>query len=308
MRGTLYLVLTGIFLGTIGIFVKLIGANVSPFLLTIFRASLAGLMIILFIMFTRKLKTLKTLEIKKKNLLYFLIAGFFGVTIGFGFFMKSFSYVPVANVVILVHIYPVFTAVLSWAFIKEKITRWELLALALVLVGVWSIYGSEMNLQSNVFGNLLAILAGIGYSVFFVFMRHFENKGLPYWKVTFWPLLIGGLFLILFLPFEPLAFSPTGYVPLYIFGIALFCFLGYMFYAKGLKTIRAHNAVITVSLTEPLTAIVLAFLILGEALPQYVAIGGALIILANLLIGKEHRKKRLERLRKQEPVGFGWVW
>ncbi len=308
MRGTLYLILTGFFLGTIGIWVKLIGTDVSPFLLTIFRALLAGVMIFLFILFAKELKTIETLEIKKKNLLLFLVAGFFGVTIGFGFFVKSFSYVPVANAVILVYVYPIVTAILSWVFLKERITKSEIVALALVLLGVWSIYGSELTFEMNTFGNLLALLSGCGYAVFFVFIRHFERKGLPYWKVTFWPLIIGGLILILFLPFEPLAFSPTGFVPVYILGIAFFSFLGYTFYAKGLKTEKAHNAVITVTLTEPLTAIFLAFIILGETVPQYVIAGGILIILANMIIGKKARKKRIERMKKQEPVGFGWVW
>jgi drug/metabolite transporter (DMT)-like permease len=305
MKGTFYLILTGFLLGTIGIWVKLIGTNVSPFLLTIFRALLAGLMIFLFIVFARELKTLETLRIKKKNLLLFLVAGFFGVTIGFGFFIKSFSYVPVANAVLLVYIYPLVTALLSWLFLRERITRWEVIALILVVIGIWSIYGSEMSIESNLFGNLLALLSGCGYAVFFVFIRYFERKGFPYWKVTFWPLIIGGLILIFFLPSEPLAFSPSGYVPLWIFGTAFCSFLGYVLYAKGLKTEKAHNATITVSLTEPLTAIILAFLILGETLPPYVILGGSLIILANILIGKEHRKKRIERKGKE---GFGWVW
>ncbi|NIO20193.1 MAG: EamA family transporter [Candidatus Aenigmarchaeota archaeon] len=307
MKGTFYLILTGFFLGTIGIWVKLIGANVSPFLLTIFRVLLASAMIFLFILFAKDLKTLETLGIKKRNLIYFLIAGFFGVTLGFGLYVKSFTYIPVANAVLLVYIYPLVTAFLSWFLLKERITKWELIALILVLAGVWSIYGSELNLAANTFGNLLAISAGVGYSVFIVFMRFFERKGLPYWKVSFWPLLIGGLILILFLPLEPFAFSLSGAVPIYILGIAFVSFLGYIFYAKGLKTTRAHNAVIISSLTDPLTAIILAFLILGESLPQYVIFGGFLIILANLLIGRQERKRRTKRQREQE-TGFGWVW
>jgi len=306
MRGTFYLILTGFFLGTIGIFVKLIGANVSPFLLTILRALLAGSMILLFIVFAGEMKTLETLGIKKKNILMFLVAGFFGVAIGFGFFIKSFSYVPVANAVVLVYIYPLVTTFLSWIFLKEKVTRWEMAALIMVLLGVWSIYGSELNIGINSFGNMLAMLAGIGYSVFFVFIRHFERKGFPYWKVTFWPLIIGGLILVLFLPLEPVSFSLKGLIPFYILGIAFFSFLGYLLYSRGLKTIQAHNATIIVALTEPLTAIILALIILGESLPPYVMIGGSLIILANVLVGKEHRKKRISAKKPHE--GFGWIW
>ncbi len=309
MRGTFYLVLTGLFLSTTGIWVKLISSSISPFLLTIIRTMAAAVLILLLIILSKSIKTVENLGIGRKDVLPFLIAGFCGVAIGFGFYIKAFSYVPVANAVMLVYIYPIATALLSFAFLREKITRWEIAALILVLLGIWSIYGSEINLQANAFGNLLALVAGVGYSVFIVAMRYFEQKKYPYWKVTFWPLLIGGLLLALFLPFEQLSFSLPDAVPVYIAGISLSSFLGYIFYAKGLKTVRAHDAVIIVALLEPLAAVLLAAAVLGEALPPYVALGGALIVLANILVGREHRKKRLQNAEgKSGAPGFGWVW
>lgn len=309
MRGTFYLILTGFFLGTTGIWAKLAGASVSPFLLTMFRTIISALLILLLIVFSKSIKTVENLAVRKKDIPLFLAAGFFGVTIGFGLYIKSFSFVPVANAVALVYVYPVVTALLSFAFLREKITRWDIAAVFLILLGVWSIYGSEISFASNAFGNLLALAAGIGYSVFIVFMRYFESKGMPYWKVTFWPLLIGGLMLTLFLPFEQFAFSPDGLVPLLILGIALSSFFGYIFYAGGLKTVRAHDAVIITALTEPLSAMAIAFVLLGEALPQHVLLGAALIILANVLVGVEFRKKRIHKMKaKSGQPGFGWVW
>jgi drug/metabolite transporter (DMT)-like permease len=121
--------------------------------------------------------------------------------------------------------------------------------------------------------------------------------------------MMGGVILTLFLPFEPFAFSPTGLVPFYIAGLAFVTFLGYIFYAKGLKTIRAHDAVIITALTEPLAAMILAFFVLGESIPDYVLIGAALIITANIIIGMEFRKKMIEKHRERGgKPGFGWVW
>jgi len=309
MRGTFYLILTGMFLGTTGIWAKLAGANVSPFLLTIFRTILSALMIMLLVVFSKNIKTMENLGMRKKDLPLFLAAGFFGVTIGFGLYIKSFSFVPVANAVALVYVYPVMTALLSFVFLREKITKREIAAVFLILLGVWSIYAPEMSFASNAFGNLLALAAGIGYSVFIVFMRYFEAKGMPYWKVTFWPLLIGGVILCFLLPLEPLVFAPSGLVPLFILGIALSSFFGYILYAEGLKTVRAHDAVIIAALLEPLTAILLALFLLGEALPPYVAIGAALIIAANVIIGREHKKKRIEKHKqKSGRPGLEWVW
>jgi drug/metabolite transporter (DMT)-like permease len=278
-------------------------------MLTILRKIISAIQILLLIVFSKKIKTGETLAIRKKDLPLFLAAGFFGVAIGLGLYIKSFSFIPVANAVALVYVYPVVTALLSWIFLREKITKWDIAAVFLILLGIWSIYGPGINIASNAFGNLLALAAGVGYSVFIVFMRYFEAKGMPYWKVTFWPLLIGGLILTLFLPFEQFAFSAPSLVPVFILGISLSSFFGYIFYAEGLKTIRAHDAVIIASLTEPLSAIAIAFVLLGEALPQHVLLGAALIILANVLVGMEFKKKRVERCRSKKPEEcFGWVW
>jgi drug/metabolite transporter (DMT)-like permease len=98
-------------------------------------------------------------------------------------------------------------------------------------------------------------------------------------------------------------------MPLYVLGLAMVTFLGYICYAEGLKTVRALDAVIITALTEPLSAMVLAFLILGEAIPQSVLAGGALIIAANILVSREHRKKRIRRCKEKKPQEcFGWTW
>lgn len=290
MRGVLYLVLCGVFLGTVGIWVKLIGPSVSPLLLTAMRAFLSAALIIGFVAMSRKM-TFGTIMTTGKNFLLLSITGLFGVAVGFGFFIKSFHYVPVSNAVVLVYIYPVMTTVMSYFILKERVTRMEIIALLAVVAGVWSIYLPEAGMHSNATGNALALVAGAGYSVFFVAMRHFERKGMPYWETVFWPLVTGGIILTFLLPSEPLAFEMSGPVPLCILGLGFFSFLGYLFYAHGLEAIQAHKGVIIVSLTEPLTAIVLAAIILGEGIPQHVMMGGALIIAANLIVGKEMGRK-----------------
>lgn len=290
MKGTLYLVLAGVILGTTAIWVKLVGSAVSPFMLTIFRVLIAALLAFVLVFFMRNLKILWT---ERRYAVVLILSGFFGVTLGFGLFVAALQYVPVANVVLLVGISPVTTAFLAYFFLKENITKWEILGVVLVILGIVSIYGPEINLQANMFGNILALLAGASYSVFVVSMRYFEQKKIPFSAVTFWPMLIGGLFMFLFLPFEPIAISFSGTIMFFVFVLAFSTFLGFTFFAEGLKTVRAHNAPIIILLTEPIVGILLAWLILGEVPPGYIYFGGFLIILANLLVEKEVRKKKL---------------
>lgn len=56
MNGKSYLILTGILLGTIGIWVKLIGDSVSPFLLTAFRTLFAAALVAAMIIASKKNK------------------------------------------------------------------------------------------------------------------------------------------------------------------------------------------------------------------------------------------------------------
>ncbi|UCD07179.1 MAG: DMT family transporter [Candidatus Aenigmatarchaeota archaeon] len=290
MKGIVYLILAGFFIGTTAIWIKMIGSAISPFVLTMFRVFIAAMLSLVLIFFVKNLKILWT---ERKYAVHLILSGFFGVTIGFGLFIEALQYVPVANVVLLVGVSPVTTAFLAYFFLKENITKWEIIGLVLVILGIGAIYGPEINLQANVFGNILAVLAGAGYSVFVVSMRYLEQKKIPFYAVTFWPMLIGCLFMLLFLPFEPIAISLSGMVMFFVFMLAFSTFLGFTFFAEGLKTIRAHNAPIIILLAEPIVGIGLAWLILGEVPPMYIYLGGFLIILANLLVEKEVRKKKL---------------
>jgi len=74
----------------------------------------------------------------------------------------------------------------------------------------------------------------------------------------------------------------------------------YTFYAMGLKTIRAHNAPIILLLSEPVTAVVLAWLILSEVITFHVLVGGVFLIIANILVEKEVRKKKLTGRKQAE--------
>lgn len=291
MKGLAYLILAGFFLGITSIWVKLVGPNVSPFLLTIMRAGGAALLTLVLVFF---MKNVKILWAERKYMPFLVLSGFFGVSLGFGMFISALQYVPVANVLLLaLGVSPISAALLAYFFLKEKITRWEITGMIIVVLGIASIYGPEISTQTHVLGNIMALIAGICYSVFIVSLRYLEQEKIPFYAVTFWPLLLGSLFLLLFFPFEPVAVSFSGYVPLFVLMIAVSTFLAYTFYAEGLRTISAHNAPIIILLTEPIVGILLAWMVLGEIPPSYIYLGGSLIILANILVEREIRKKKL---------------
>lgn len=296
MKGFAYLLLGGFFAGTVGIWVKLIGPAVSPLLLSFFRIFFVAILMFFVILFTRDLGKLK---INRKELIMFILAGFIGGTLSINSYVRAMTLAPVSNVVMLLYFYPVFAAILSWFFLKERIKKPEAFAIILAVIGVWIIYGFEFS-GGHMAGNILALLSGLFYATFMVTTRHFERHGEQYWKVVFWVFFIGGLFSILFIPFEPVAFVPDFLPLMFLSGLIIASFLMYTFYAMGLKTVRAHNAPIILLLAEPTTAVVLAWLVLSEIITPHVLAGGALLIIANLLVEKEQRKKKIRRRKRAE--------
>ncbi|MBN2042987.1 MAG: DMT family transporter [Candidatus Aenigmarchaeota archaeon] len=296
MRGITYLLLGGFFAGTLGVWIKLLGPDVSPFLLSVLRMFSVALLTLFLIFFMRKVRTL---DLTKRELILFTVSGFFGVTLSVFFYVNAMVLAPVSNVVLILYFYPVFASILSWIFLKEKTKRIEIIAIIIAITGIWIIYGFEFS-GGCMLGNMLALLTGLFYASFMVTTRYFENRGEEYWKVVFWMFLIGGLIGLLWLPFEKTVFIASGPMPFFLAGVMVCTFLMYLFYSMGLKTVRAHNAPIILLLTEPTTAIVLAWIVLSEVVTFHVLIGGALLITASLLVEKEVRKKKIRRRKEAE--------
>lgn len=291
MKGMTYLLLCGLVLSFVAIFTKLLVPFISPFLLTSIRIGLVCLFILVYLFSTGRLDELK---VGKRGLMVYVPVGFFGVLIGFGFYIKALDIIPVANAIFLMYIYPVVTALLATRFLKERLGSYAVLSLILCVSGVWIIYGSGTSFIVDFWGGLFALSAGIGYSVFVLSMKYMGMKGYKLWNTIFWPLLIGLIFLIPFSLFaEPVKAYMIYPVPYWLIGIGIVTFLGYYMYAKGLESIRAHNGPIIVTLTEPAAAVMLAFIILGESVPEYILLGGLLIIIANIFVQLEERKTKI---------------
>jgi DME family drug/metabolite transporter len=283
MKGATFIILAAVSLGTIGTAVKLIDGSVSPFLIAFMRVMFGSFFILLFVALKGKLRDLFDV---RHDIRVYLVAGFFGVFMGMGFFVKSLTIIPVMNALFLDSIYPVATAILSVVFLKERIGLVAAAALGLALSGVWFLYGASSGASEGYFGSMFALFSGIGYSVLIVSMRYMEtSRHHSYWKATFWPLFLGGLMLMPLVLSEPvaLAFSP-GILGLLVFLGLVPTFLSYVLFSEGLQTVRAHDAPLIMIMVEPVAAALLASAVLGEYLTYNILIGGGLILAANVLV------------------------
>lgn len=150
-------------------------------------------------------------------------------------------------------------------------------------------------------GILLALCAGATFATLSV-VAALPHEGTTEQLVTGYGFLLGGLLLaVASAPFAPLTFAPTAQS---LGLLALFAVvptaLAWTLYFRGLH--HAGPAVATlVALLEPLTATVLAVLLLGEAVTLPLALGGSLLLLS-VVDSRPRRQRSFSRWGRRPSV------
>jgi DME family drug/metabolite transporter len=272
-RGYLFVFLAASMWGTLGIFATYIYRyGVDPFTMVFWRVLFAliilGSYIALF---------LRENPFTRQRIGFYAIYGFVGV---FAFYTLYFYTVEISSVgfaVLLVYTAPAFSVVLGRMIFREPLTSEKIMALLMVLAGVFLVAGNVELPVSN-----LAIVTGIAtgftYSLYGILAKFGVRRERPE-RVLFMTLFFGLLYLMPFSKFS----VPLGAIP-YLLGLAFFpTFLGYVLYNYALKEVEVSRASI-VATVEPVVAIVLAYVLFGQRLSWIQLIGGTLIVGASILI------------------------
>ena len=203
-----------------------------------------------------------------------------------GYVGQSFSYLTAIQfasaglVALLLYLYPAFVAILSTIFLKEKLTRIKVIALSLATLGAALTANPEGGKWQGIF---LAISAAAIYSVYIIVGTNvmkevsavqsstiiFASAGLVYGAAT----AISGAHL----PGTVVGWSAVGGVVIVATVIPVVTFL------EELKRIGPTNASM-LSTLEPVVTVLLAAWLFGETLGLPILIGGALILIAVILL------------------------
>ncbi len=185
---------------------------------------------------------------------------------------------------------PVFAGLMGGILDKDRLRGPWFLASTLALVGlIILLFSSKADIQIDLRGILLALLAGFSYTTFTWLTRR-NVKFIAVDAVLAVSFLIGSVFLAPILFFNPIDWIATPH------GLTIVLYLGfisaglsYMLYGRGLRTVEISE-VGTLALAEPLTAAVLGIFLLGEQITFTSACGIALIFSSQLVIilNKKH--------------------
>lgn len=281
-RGILLILLAAILWGTTGVSARFINEiyPLSPLTIGAWRLLFASPILILISFLSKSSKE----PLKKEHLGIFLIYGVTVATYQLCFFSAiSFAMVSTATLIAICTA-PIFVAILSKVFLQERLTSRVFIALTLAIGGtilIMDIYQLNLSLDSNSsLGYLLALGAGLSYAIYAVagksLLTHYSPLRIV--SITF---SLGALFML------PFIAVPTD-LPIAVWAILLFLgvvptALAYIIYTTGLKSTTATNAAIA-SLFEPLTATLLALILIGERLNLMQSIGAVLLFSALSII------------------------
>ncbi len=244
---------------------------------------------------------------ERKNEIYFVLAGLFGVTSYQFLENMAISYTSASNVSIIVSICPIFTAIFLQIFLKERhLTIFFNIGFLLAIFGVALVsFNGVVEFHLNPKGDFLALGSALCWGVYSLCISKINAMELDSIQITrrifFWAVVfmiaigvfsvlrsgtalpadsknLGNADVILDAGFNLARFSnPLNWLNLCFLGLgaSAFCFVAWNIACEKLGTVRATVGIYLI----PVVTIIFAFFALGERISLMGAIGALIAIL-----------------------------
>lgn len=224
---------------------------------------------------------------------YFALLGFLGITFHQWLQSRGLVTAQASTTAWIVATTPVFMAILGWLVLNERLGWWRLIGISLAGVGVLLVVtnGDPVSLTEGRFGtpgDNLILISAVNWAVFSVISRRGLSQH-PAARMMLYVMGFGWAFTsILFFSGpglgEVVLLTRNGWLGVGFLGV--FCSgLAYIFWYDALKVLQASQVGAFLYL-EPLIAVVVAAVVLGEALLLASLIGGAIILLGVWVVNR----------------------
>ncbi len=217
-------------------------------------------------------------DFKKEDLGLAFFSALF-LCIHFAAWITSLDHTSVASSVVLVSTSPVFVALGSIFFLKEKLGRLLVWGIAITLIGAMILSSKELGVgKSSLLGNALALAGAIGIAGHYLIGKVLRARIDTFSYVTV-VYSITALFLILISGFLGHSFFDYRTDTFLLFFLIAFVpqVIGHTTLNWALKLFSAATVAV-ITLSEPIGASILAFFLLGETITAMQFLGGFIIL------------------------------
>lgn len=240
-------------------------------------------------------KLKKWTSISRKQILFMILLGGGLYTVQSLFYFLSVQYITASLASLLVYLYPIFVAVLSFFTNKERFSRSLLASIVVSLFGMVLILGLP-NGTIQIKGVLLAIGSAIVYSLFIVFGNRVIQQIPSIITSAFVTLSAALSFFIWGMSNGTLDFNfgSTGWLS--ILGMVLFSTILAMFTLFAGMNITGPVKASILSMIEPFITAIFSTLLLNEKIAVTQIIGGCIVLAGaiSVVLMRENRDSKKE--------------
>lgn len=278
--------------------VPLYEQGMNPTSVLLFRYVLSLPMIALMMLYRGR-----SFRIKSGELLPMGVLGILMALSSLGLY-ESYRYMNSGVASTLLFIYPVLVAVMMSMFFHERFRITTGLCLVIMAAGLMLLVHTEAGFTLSAMGCLMVFLSSLTYAIYLVMTNVWNRiKGISTLKLLFYQLLIGSsVFFVALACGEPLTLPTraTGWI-----NLSALAFLP-TFVSLGCTTMAIHligsTPTAIFGALEPVTAVVLSVVVLGQTLTIREIFGGLLIVLAtSMVVASSPIDRMLLRMRKMLP-------
>jgi drug/metabolite transporter (DMT)-like permease len=278
-KGILSVVLAAFIYGFTPILAKLTYLEGSNTLSLTFYRSFFSLPLLIVILKHNKIP----LRITKYELGKLSILGILGPALTAITLYGAYNYISVGMASTIHYVYPVLVTLTCILIFKEKVSKEKIIALIFSTIGVLMFF--EGYFTGSVIGIIIALLSGVVYGAFILFMDKSKINVMYPFKITFYTCLIASIFLFIYgIITNQLVFKMTSLGWTYTCLIAFFVSV----FANTLMPIAVKNVGATATsilgMFEPITSVILGIMFLAEPFTLKNVIGCSLILIGVLII------------------------
>ncbi|MCD6448143.1 MAG: DMT family transporter [Thermoplasmata archaeon] len=196
----------------------------SPILFAFLRYAIASILFFILLLYRNAFHI--------SNLHLFALLGIFGVTLPTIFQNIGLQYTSSYITGFLQSTGPIYTVILAYLFLGEKINAYKITGIFLAFIGIYFMMQPEAG--GDLFGNILVLSSAICYSIGGIIAKSLLNRGYEAFSVIAFSSILGTFFLLPAIPFENLRVSHESIK--YILFLALFTtFVAYLLWYAAME-------------------------------------------------------------------------
>ncbi|AZF06725.1 DMT family transporter [Pseudomonas sp. R5-89-07] len=230
-----------------------------------------------------------------RDLPWLLVLGFFGVFLHHTSLNSGQQWVTASASSVLAQSAPLFSVLIAFFCLKERVSAWRWGCVLLGLCGVLVVIRGDQGMADLDPRGLLILLAALSWSVYFAVQRHYAHRYSPL-TLACYMVWFGTLMLGVNLPGLPAAVirAPMS-VNLAVLVLGVFpSALAYLAWGYVLKHVEVSRASVAMYLVPPV-AMAMAALLLGEHIGLQLVLGGLMVLASVAAISLETRWVRSPR-------------